>query len=208
MAKKDKKTPNGIPAEEETKPVEKQPADGAAPIVTEENDEAAEAATEAQPDSFTLSREEFDEVKAHIASLQKEKDEMTALAQRTQADFDNFRRRNATVRTDGIADGKRELLTQLLPVLDNFDRAIEADDGAADPWREGVKLVWKQMHDTLAKLGMTEVPTDGAFDPDIHNAVMQEKVEGKESGTILMVLQKGYRLNDRILRHAMVKVAE
>lgn len=193
MAKKDKSAPEQNPAEQ------KEQAAGQ-PVVPEADAGAS--------DSVTLSAKEFDEVKAHIASLQKEKDEMLALAQRTQADFDNFRRRNAGVRADSLDEGKREAIAQLLPVLDNFERAMEVDAENSDAWRDGIKLVYKQMCDSLKKLGLSEVPTDGAFDPNIHNAVMREKAEGKESGAILLVLQKGYCVGDRILRHAMVKVAE
>lgn len=161
-----------------------------------------------QAESFTLSREEFDQVKAHIDALQKEKDETVALLQRNQADFDNFRRRNASVRTDSFEEGKRECIKALLPVLDNFDRATEHSEEGEKAWRDGVLLVYKQLLEALAKQGMTEIETDCKFDPNFHEAVMQEKSEGKESGDIVAVFQKGYRVNDRIIRHSMVKVAE
>ena len=143
-----------------------------------------------------------------IESLQKEKEETVALLQRNQADFDNYRRRNATVRTDSLEEGRRECIKSLLPVLDNFDRAMENDSAEDSSWREGVKLVHRQLLETLQKMGMSEIDTSGKFDPNIHEAVMQEAVEGMESGAIIAVFQKGYRVGDRIIRHSMVKVAE
>jgi molecular chaperone GrpE len=145
---------------------------------------------------------------AALTAAAAKAEEYLALAQRTQADFDNFRRRNASVRSESLEEGKRNCIKELLPVLDNFDRAMENDGAAEEAWHEGVRLVHRQLLDTLQKLGMSEVETDGKFDPNLHNAVMQEKVEGKESGDILAVFQKGYRVGDRIIRYSMVKVAE
>lgn len=160
------------------------------------------------PEVIQLKREEFLEVKNHIAGLEKERDEMKALAQRVQADFDNFRRRNATVMTDCREEGLRSCIKELLPVLDNFDRAMESAKGVQNDWLEGVRLVQRQLMETLGKCGLKEVPAEGMFDPNLHEAVMQEAAEGAESGAILAVFQKGYQVNDRIIRHSMVKVAQ
>ena len=160
------------------------------------------------PEVIQLKREEFLEVKNHIAGLEKERDEMKALAQRVQADFDNFRRRNATVMTDCREEGLRSCIKELLPVLDNFDRAMESATGVQNDWLEGVRLVQRQLMETLGKCGLKEIPAEGMFDPNLHEAVMQEAAEGAESGAILAVFQKGYQVNDRIIRHSMVKVAQ
>ena len=160
------------------------------------------------PEVIQLKREEFLEVKNHIAGLEKERDEMKALAQRVQADFDNFRRRNATVMTDCREEGLRSCIKELLPVLDNFDRAMESSKGVQNDWLEGVRLVQRQLMETLGKCGLKEIPAEGMFDPNLHEAVMQEAAEGAESGAILAVFQKGYQVNDRIIRHSMVKVAQ
>ena len=160
------------------------------------------------PEVIQLKREVFLEVKNHIAGLEKERDEMKALAQRVQADFDNFRRRNATVMTDCREEGLRSCIKELLPVLDNFDRAMESAKGVQNDWLEGVRLVQRQLMETLGKCGLKEIPAEGMFDPNLHEAVMQEAAEGAESGAILAVFQKGYQVNDRIIRHSMVKVAQ
>lgn len=180
------------------------------PLIEQEQQADAEAPAiepEAEAESYTLSKEEFVKVQAHIEQLQKERDETVVLLQRNQADFDNFRRRNAQVRKDSYEDGKRDCVAQLLSVLDDFDRVVDSSDGEA-AWLDGVKLVQKKLRQTLEKLGLEEVDASGMFDANLHNAVMSEKAEGKEPGTILAVLQKGYRMGDRIIRYAMVKVAE
>lgn len=169
--------------------------------------EAAETGA-AEEVAYTLTAEEFETARKHIETLTKERDDTVALLQRNQADFDNYRRRNASIRADSFEEGKRDAIKELLTVLDNFDRAIENDNADDASWREGVRLAIRQLHEKLEKLGMSEIETDGKFDPNMHEAVMQEAVEGKESGEILAVLQKGYRVGDRIIRHSMVKVAE
>lgn len=160
------------------------------------------------PENVTLTRDEFIEVKNRIDALQKDKDETIAMAQRLQADFDNYRKRNATIRADSLDEGVRGLVKDLLPVLDNFDRALENSENVDPGWVDGVKLVHKQLLDILQKNGLEEIPAEGAFNADLHNAVMQEEAEGTESGTILAVFQKGYKVKDRIIRHSMVKVAK
>ena len=171
------------------------------------SDGQAEAASQPEPESYTLTAEEFKTVQEHIQTLQKQK-ETVALLQRNQADFDNFRRRNASVRADSLEEGKRECIKALLPALDNFDRALQAEGAGDESWREGVRLVHRQLMDSLQKLGLSEIEAEGKFDPNVHEAVMQEKAEGRESGDILAVLQKGYRVGEKIVRHSMVKVAE
>lgn len=167
-----------------------------------------ETAETAAPETYVLTAEEMQTARERIEKLQKERDETVALLQRNQADFDNFRRRNAAVRTDSLDEGRRECIRALLPVLDNFDRAMESDSADDAAWREGVKLVYRQFVETLQKMELSEIDTSGKFDPNLHEAVMQEAVEGKESGEIIAVFQKGYRVGDRIIRHSMVKVAE
>ena len=191
--------------QEEKAPKEQTPEETMEETVTEEPKQDG-----AEPESYTLTAEEFKAAQEHIEKLKKEKEETVLLLQRNQADFDNFRRRNASVRADSLEEGKRDCIKELLPVLDNFDRALEAkveceqDEG----WRDGIILVHKQLLDALQKMGLSEIETDGKFDPNLHNAVMQGTEEGKESGDIIQVFQKGYRVGEKIIRPSMVKVAE
>ena len=168
---------------------------------------AEEQQTEETPATVTMTQEELETVKKHIDELQKKLDDTIALLQRNQADFDNFRKRNASVRLDSYEEGRRDCIKALLPVLDDFDRVAESDPNA-DGWADGVKLVHRKLAEILEKQGLTEIPSDGAFDPELHNAVMTEAVEGMESGNIVQTFQKGYQVKDKIIRHSMVKVSE
>ncbi len=167
-----------------------------------------EAPAENAEQYVKLSQTEFESVKAHIEALQAEKDEAVLLAQRLQADFDNYRKRNATIKADCYEEGVRACIQTLLPTLDSFDFALESMEGVDPCFVEGVRLVQRMLIDALMKLGFDEVPADGAFDPVLHNAVMQEEAEGREPGEVLEVFQKGYSVKGRILRHSMVKVAK
>ena len=171
--------------------------------------EAAETEKQEEPaGTVTLTAKEFQEVKDHIASLQKEKDETVALLQRNMADFDNYRRTNASIRLDSYEAGIRDCIKTILPALDNLDRAADSEAVRDEHWCEGVELAIRQLHELLAKEGLSPIEEEEVFDPNLHDAVMQEKIDGRKSGEILMVLQKGYRVKDKIIRHTMVKVAE
>ncbi len=166
------------------------------------------AAAEELPDEITMTKEEFERVKAHIDGLKQENEKMVALAQRVQADFDNFRKRNAAIHLDSVEEGGRNVIAGLLPVIDNLERALSNAEGIDLNWMEGLVLVQRQLMDTLRKYGLNEIPADGMFDPNLHEAVLQEEAEGAQSGSVLEVLQKGYKVKDRIIRHSMVKVAK
>lgn len=143
---------------------------------------------------------------AQLEEAEKQRDEYLTLAQRVQADFDNFRRRNNAVRAEAYDDGSREMLTLMLPVLDNLERAVDAAKADAT-MQAGVELVWRQMREMLQKRGVEEIDCLGKpFDPELENAVMQGDASEGEPGTVCMVMQKGYKTNSRVLRHAMVKV--
>lgn len=138
----------------------------------------------------------------------KQRDEYLAMAQRTQADFSNFRRRNSQARADAYDEGVRETLSALLPVIDNLERAVDAarKQEQTGPLLEGVEMTLRQLLEAGRKLGLEEVPALGEkFDPEKHNAVM--RAEEGEPGMVLEVFQKGYRVKDKIIRYAMVKVA-
>jgi molecular chaperone GrpE len=192
-----KKTDKHEPVEET---IQTEAATNAEPTVVKE--------TASEQDSYTLTAEEFEAAKAHIEAITKEKDETVVLLQRIQADFDNFRRRNASIRLDSYEEGKRDTVKELLPALDNLERALESIPAENASLREGIAMVHRQMLESLKKLGLEEVESDCIFDPTKHEAVMREKVDGKESGEIVVVFQKGYRMGGRIIRHCMVKVAE
>ncbi len=134
--------------------------------------------------------------------------EYLAMAQRVQADFENFRRRNESVRADAFADGRREVASAMLPVLDNLERAAEAAEGSSDEsLKNGVELVLRQMDEIYKKMDVTPINRLGEkFDPNLENAILQGTPEDGEAGTVCQVLQKGYMMGSKVLRHAMVKV--
>lgn len=133
-------------------------------------------------------------------------DEYLTLAQRVQADFDNFRRRNESVRADAYSDGQRNVAAAMLPVLDNLERALDAA-GEDSPLKSGVELTLKQMRAAYEKLGVTPIDRLGEkFDPNLENAILQGEPDEGEPGTVCQVLQKGYMMGKNVLRHAMVKV--
>ena len=165
---------------------------------------AAEAAEEAVPEEAG----QIPEKPPLLAAAEAKAAEYLAMAQRVQADFENFRRRNESVRADSFAEGKRDVAAAMLPVLDNLERAADAAQGSQDEaLKSGVDLVLKQMNDVYQKLGVTAIDRAGEkFDPNLENAILQGAPEEGEPGTVCQVLQKGYMMGEKVLRHAMVKV--
>ncbi len=168
------------------------------------NQQAPEAVEE--PVEETPAETEAIDVAALTAAAAKA-DEYLAMAQRTQADFDNFRRRNESVRADAFAEGQRTVALAMLAVLDNLERALIAPAAEGDALRTGVEMTLKQMLAAYEKLGVTVInPVGEKFDPSLEDAVMQGSSEEGEPGTVCAVFQKGYKMGDHLLRPAMVKV--
>ncbi|QQE77347.1 nucleotide exchange factor GrpE [Alicyclobacillus sp. SO9] len=135
--------------------------------------------------------------------------DLTQQLLRTKADFDNFRRRTRQEKEDLKQFATKKLLEELLPVVDNFERALDAVAGDSDisELKTGIEMVHKQLVDVLQKHGVEPMNVvDQPFDPKVHEAVMQEPAEGKEPGVVLAELQKGYTVHGQVLRPAMVKV--
>jgi molecular chaperone GrpE len=128
---------------------------------------------------------------------------------RLAADFDNFRKRSARERAELVERATERLVKELLPVLDDLERALEAAEQHEEAkLEEGVRLVHRALADALRREGLVEIETDGVFDPHVHEALLAQPAENAESGAVVQVLQKGYRLGDRVLRPARVIVAE
>ncbi|MGI5898302.1 MAG: nucleotide exchange factor GrpE [Christensenellales bacterium] len=169
----------------------------------------AEPETEINPDA--QAQDPNDDASTRLEEAQKKCDEYLLMAQRAQADFDNYKRRNETAKSQAYLDGVSDALSAILPALDNFDRAVEAivSDEASNTMFEGVLMVKKQLDGILAAKGVSIIPSakGDAFDPELHNAVMTASLEeGFEAGQIAATLQKGYKLNDKVIRYAMVSV--
>lgn len=142
-----------------------------------------------------------------LDALQRERDELVDTLQRVQAEFDNYRKRAARDQESLVARAAERLVKELLPVLDDLERALEAAEAHEEAkLEEGVALVARSLAGALRKEGLEEVPTAGKFDPHIHEALLSQPSEVEE-GSVIEVLQKGYRLGDRVLRPARVVIA-
>jgi len=147
--------------------------------------------------------EEVDE----LASVTRERDEYLDALQRLKAEFENYRKRVAREQSDLVTRASERLVKELLPVLDDLERALEAAaEHEEAKLEDGVRLVHRALADALAKEGLVEVETAGAFDPHTHEALLAQPSDEAE-GAIIQVLQKGYRLGDRVLRPARVVVS-
>lgn len=179
----------------------------------EKEDLAAEAASdEAAEDKDSSKAEIFEEDSAEeVSKLQDELEAEQNKYLRLLADYDNFKRRTQKDKEISAKFRSQSLLTDLLPVLDNFERAlaVEAKSDDAASIMKGVEMVQKSLLEAVKREGLEEIKAVGEpFDPNFHQAVMQEKDENAEPGTVLQELQKGYTLKGRVLRPAMVKVNE
>lgn len=186
---------------EDTQPetAEQDVSDGGETADTDTSDAASETNEEAL-------REERD-------ALEAERDELKDQLLRTVAEYDNYKRRTKREKEQLYTDSVSDVVTAWLPVIDNLERALEAcentegDEAAA--LAEGVKMIARQIEDTMTKLGVEEIPADGEmFDPNLHHAVMQVEDDEAEEGRIVDVLAKGYRRGDRVIRHSVVRVAK
>jgi molecular chaperone GrpE len=186
----------GKPSDDRTTAAERPHDDGSAARAKDADEEAL--------------RGDVDELVAVAA----QRDDYLALAQRTQADFENYRKRVAKESAAAQQRGVVKLAKELLPALDNLDRALEEAGGSAeredrdDSLLEGVRLVRTELHAALARVGIESFSPDGApFDPAEHEAMAQQPVAGAQSGTVVEVFQPGYRLGAIIIRPARVLVA-
>ncbi len=151
-----------------------------------------------------------DQPDAALEALQRERDALQDQLLRLAAEFKNSRARMDRERRELSEHATSEIVMELLPIIDNFERALQAPAGAdADAFRKGVELIHKQMFDLLRKRGVTPIDALGAdFDPNIHQAVIHEASGEHREGEVMQELQRGYRIGERLLRPAMVKVAK
>ena len=143
-----------------------------------------------------------------LASVAAERDEYLALAQRVQADFDNYRKRALRDQERLVGHAHERLVRELLPILDDLERALEAAERHEEAKLvDGVRLVEQLLRTALVKEGLTEIDTTGRFDPHVHEALLTQPAEDAEPGSVLDVVQRGYRLGDKVVRPARVIVA-
>ena len=144
-----------------------------------------------------------------VEALIAERDEYLDHLKRVAAEFENYRKRAARDQENLAARAAERLVRELLPVLDGLERALQAaEEHEEAALEEGVRLVHRQLAETLRKEGLVEVPTEGSFDPHVHEALMARPGDEQGSGAILDVVQKGYRIGQKVIRPARVIVAE
>ena len=147
------------------------------------------------------------DLEQRVAELEAERDERLADVQRVAADFDNYRKRVARDQESFVTRAHERLVRELLPVLDNLERALAAasehDEASLE---EGVRLVHRALRDALEREGLVEIAADGSFDPHVHEALLTQPSDEPE-GTVIAVVEKGYLVGDRVLRPARVVVS-
>jgi molecular chaperone GrpE len=148
------------------------------------------------------------ELEERLAEVEKERDERLDDLKRVAAEFDNYRKRVARDQQSLAARAHERLVKELLPVLDDLERALEAAaEHEEAKLEDGVRLVHRELREALAKEGLQEIETNGHFDPHVHEALLSQPSD-QDEGAILEVLQKGYRLGDQVLRPARVVVSQ
>ena len=177
------------------------------------NENQAEVEAEAAEGSGSFTAEEAGEAASgneEYRKLQELADEHQARTLRVQADFDNFRRRTQKEKEELAQYATSKLVTELLPVLDNFERALATAPASADSeaFTKGVNMIFRQLDGVLKSQGLTAMESVGQpFNPEYHQAIMQVESEEHEEGIVTEEVQKGYLLKDKVLRPAMVKVS-
>ncbi|HAU5069572.1 TPA: nucleotide exchange factor GrpE [Clostridioides difficile] len=174
-------------------------------VVNEECETSNEKTDEKEVDD-----ENVTDINSKLAEkkLQDELDELNDKYQRLQAEYANYRRRTQQEKETIGVFANEKIITELIPVIDSMERALDACEDKEDTMYKGISLVHKQLIDTLVKFGVEEIEAESKeFDPNLHLAVMQESVDGIEANQIVMVLQKGYKLGTKVVRPSMVKVS-
>lgn len=172
-------------------------------------EETAEQADAAAAEEAT-STESVEELKARIEALGAQSEEYMQRLARSQADFDNFRKRTIREKEELGKYASSKLIAELIPVIDNFGRALDTrpEGEASESFVKGVEMIYRQFDSVLQAEGLTTMETVGQpFNPEFHQAVMQVESDEHEEGIIVEELQKGYMLKDKVLRPAMVKVS-
>ncbi|PUU94872.1 MAG: molecular chaperone GrpE [Halanaerobium sp.] len=196
---------------EKTETVAKKAQENENSQAEENEEEKAEETEELKGIQMELSREELiEEVKEKnekIEEMDAEIDDLLSRLQRLQADFVNYRKRSQREKAEMSARGKIKLCASLLPVIDNFERALKSEDNKNE-FYQGVEMIYNQLLKTFADQGIEEILAEGEeFNPEYHEAIMRVESEEFEEGTVVEVVQKGFSLDDRVIRPAMVKVA-
>jgi molecular chaperone GrpE len=150
----------------------------------------------------------LEDAEGRLAEAEAKRDEYLDDLRRVAADFENYRKRAARDQENLVARAHERVVKELLPVLDDLERALQAAaDHEEAKLEEGVALVERELRQVLAREGLVEIEANGQFDPHVHEALLSQPAADRDEGAILGVIQKGYRLGDRVLRPARVVIA-
>lgn len=206
MSKKDEQKMKEMQQEIDEAEAEESAAEESAPETAPE-DAAKDAADAAATDAQEAPEDDVFALKAQVESLQAALAEKDNRVKRLQADFENFRRRTSKEREELANVVTQDLLKGMLPILDNFDRAMAAEQKDSESFQKGVEMIYTQLHETLKNDGLEPIETAGQkFDPNFHQAVMRVENPDLEDDTIAQELQKGYIVKGRVIRPSMVQV--
>ena len=192
--------------EENKQPLEEAPETEAVP--QPETEEAAAKAAKGkkkkEKGGVTFTREQVEQMELAVKQLETSKDQFARLA----AEYDNYRKRTAKEKESLYQDAKADTIKEFLAVYDNLERAAAAPGGEDDPHKKGLEMIFTQYKELLKKLGVTEIEAQGRpFDPERHEAVMHVDDENLGENEVAQVFQAGFLLGDRVIRHAVVQVA-
>ena len=169
-------------------------------------EETAETNESAEEQECEDEMKMFRNRKAELKELKEENEGLKDKLLRTVAEYDNFRKRTAKEKENIYNEACADVLKEMLPVLDNLERAVVVD-GSVEDLKKGIEMTINQFLGALNKLGVEEIAADGEFDPNFHNAVMHVQDENLQANQVAEVFQKGYKKGDKVLRYSMVKVA-
>ena len=203
MSEETKRPAEETPEEPKEVPQEEAPPAEEAPETAEKTEKAAKGRKKKEK-TYTLTREQMEAAELAAKQLESVKDQFVRLT----AEYDNYRKRTAKEKDSLYQDAKADTIREFLAVYDNLERAVSTEGDEDSPHKKGLEMIFHQYQEILKKLGVTEIEAQGApFDPEKHNAVMHIDDENYGENVVSQVFQAGFMLGDKVIRHAIVQVA-
>ena len=203
MSEETKRPAEETPEEPKEVPQEEAPPAEEAPETAEKTEKAAKGRKKKEK-TYTLTREQMEAAELAAKQLESVKDQFVRLT----AEYDNYRKRTAKEKDSLYQDAKADTIKEFLAVYDNLERAVSTEGDEDSPHKKGLEMIFHQYQEILKKLGVTEIEAQGApFDPEKHNAVMHIDDETYGENVVSQVVQAGFEMNGKVIRHAIVQVA-
>ena len=203
MSEETKRPAEETPEEPKEVPQEEAPPAEEAPETAEKTEKAPKGRKKKEK-TYTLTREQMEAAELAAKQLESVKDQFVRLT----AEYDNYRKRTAKEKDSLYQDAKADTIREFLAVYDNLERAVSTEGDEDSPHKKGLEMIFHQYQEILKKLGVTKIEAQGApFDPEKHNAVMHIDDENFGENVVSQVFQAGFMLGDKVIRHAIVQVA-